>query len=72
MIPEEMAVVFEGVSNAFSYLICSHTEEAETELYTHPSLGVYTSSPVAGMRTPVKQRSEFSFSLPWLITPGKV
>lgn len=71
-IPEEMAVVFEGVSNTFRYLICSRTEEAETELYTQPSLGVYTSSPVARMRTPPTQRSEFSFSLPWLITPGKV
>lgn len=67
-----MAVVFEGVSNAFRDLICSRTEEAETELYTQPSLGVYTSSPVACMRTPPTQRSEFSFSLPWLITPGKV
>lgn len=67
-----MAVVFEGVSNTFRYLICSRTEEAETELYTQPSLGVYTSSPVACMRTPPKQRSEFSFNLPWLITPGKV
>lgn len=60
---------FEEMSNAFRYLFCSHTEEAETELLV-AHLWVFT--PPGLYENTSKQRSKFSFSLPWLITPGKV